>query len=286
MSAFELVEPRTLEDALDLMDTDEPGVRPFGGGTALMLMMKAQLFKPVRLVSLRRVGGPLFGISAMKDFIRMGAMTTLAQLDQSPLIRLQLPVIGKTMSTLANVRIRNVATLGGGLAHGDPHLDLPPVWAALGARARLVSTRGEREIAAEEMTAGYYETNIQPGEIITHIDVPVRTGWVSAYSKVTTRAAHDWPALGLAMSLRLDGGRVSDLRLFLSAAVDKPTRLVGAEKVLRGALPGPAVFKHAGEAAVAEAGIESDSRGARDYKNQLLRVYLTRGLTDLTGSAP
>ena len=137
MPALELAEPDTLEEAFALLADDE-GARPMGGGTALMLMMKAQLFRPAKLVSLRQISS-LSGFSLSEDrtHIRIGAMTTFSALEQSPLIARHLPVVTQTMKTLANVRVRNVASVGGNLAHGDPHLDLPPVWTALGASVRI-----------------------------------------------------------------------------------------------------------------------------------------------------
>jgi hypothetical protein len=134
-SSFDICEPRSLDEAFALLDPEDPAIRPIGGGTALMLMMKAQVYKPQRLVSLRRLGGRFDGcaLSADGGSFRIGAMTTFAELEHSPQIRAHLPVIPQAMRSLANVRVRNVATVGGNLAHADPHLDLPPIWVALAA---------------------------------------------------------------------------------------------------------------------------------------------------------
>jgi carbon-monoxide dehydrogenase medium subunit len=285
LTSFDLAEPRTLEEAFALLDSDDPAVRPIGGGTALMLMMKAQVFKPVRLVSLRRLGG-FAGIEVAPDNnrVRIGAMTTFAELEHSPEIARLLPVVPATMLTLANVRVRNVATVGGNLAHGDPHLDLPPVWTALDAHVHIVGGKGRRTIPVGQLFAGYYETTLAQGEIIEAIEVPVKPDWRSHYAKVTTRAAHDWPALGLAVSAKLTGNRIDDIRLVISAAVDRPTRLATAEKVLRGATLDEAALARAGETAVGEVHIESDLRGSAAYKQHLLRVYLARAVKTLQGA--
>lgn len=285
MASFELAEPTSLADAFDLLDPDDPAVRPMGGGTALMLMMKAQLFKPTRLVSLRRLGRPFTGFSLAEDkaAFRIGAMTTFAELEHAPEVKAHLPVVARTMKTLANVRVRNVATVGGNLAHGDPHLDLPPVWAALGAEALVVSRNGERVVPVEEIFAGYYETTIADGELIAELRVPVRPAWRSTYVKVTTRAAHDWPALGLAVSAASDGARIRDIRIVLSAALDKPTRLVTVEDALRGAAIDEASLRRAGDAAVDEANVETDNRGSAEYKRHLLRVHLARAVQTVAG---
>jgi carbon-monoxide dehydrogenase medium subunit len=283
MTSFELVEPHSLEEAFGFLDHEDPAVRPVGGGTALMLMMKAQIFKPVRLVSLRHIGGRFSGIALDPGggFFRIGAMTTFSALEHSPEIRSRLPVIPRAMKTLANVRVRNVATVGGNLAHADPHLDLPPVWMSLGAKVVIVGPDGERVIPVEDLFVGYYETTLNNNELIAELEVPVRPGWRSTYVKVTTRAAHDWPALGIALSAEIDGRQIKDLSLVLSAAVDRPTRLAAAEAVLRGAEIDATLLRRAGEAAVAETHIESDSQGSASYKQHLLRVHLGRAIQSM-----
>ena len=284
MASFELVEPHSLPEAFDLLD-DDPAIRPIGGGTALMLMMKSQLFKPVRLVSLRSVGPRLDGISLSDDatHIRIGAMTTFSELEHSPLIAKYLPVIPQTMKTLANVRVRNVATVGGNLAHGDPHLDLPPVWTALDASVVISSPDGMRTVPVQEIFAGYYENTLSYNEIITELHVPVRSAWTSTYVKVTTRAAHDWPALSIAVSGACEDRHVKDIRIVLGAAVDTPTRLASAENALRGKPVDERVLHEAGDAAISEVDIEADSRGSAAYKKQLLRVHLGRAMQAIAG---
>jgi carbon-monoxide dehydrogenase medium subunit len=120
--------------------------------------------------------------------------------------------------------------------------------------------------------------------LISEVRVPLRPTWRSTYVKVTTRAIHDWPALGIAVSTEFTGRRINDLRIVLSAALDKPTRLVAAEEVLRGADVDEASLRRAGEAAVAEVDIHSDSRGSAPYKNHLLRVHLARAFQSIVGA--
>lgn len=278
MSDLEYVEPQSLQAVFAQLDPDDPAVRPIGGGTALMLMMKAGLYKPRRLVSLRRAGNPFdsFARNADGGSFRIGALTTFAQLEHAPEIRSHFPAISQAMKTLANVRVRNVATVGGNLAHADPHLDLPPIWVALDATALIVSARGERIVPVENIFAGYYETTIANDELVAGIDVPIRPGWRSRYVKVTTRAAHDWPALGLAFSLDFSGTRIRDLRLVFSAAVDRPVRLSRAEDALRGKPVDDASLGRAVDACLGEVEIASDSRGSSDYKKHLLAVHFRR----------
>src|SRR4029077_3901260 len=124
MTPFELEEPASLAEAIALID---PDVRPIAGGTALMLMMKAGVFRPTRLVSLRRLANTLSEIAAgPSGELTIGAMASLSTLEHSTVLARHVPVIVRTMRRLSNVRVRNVATVGGALAHADPHMDLPP----------------------------------------------------------------------------------------------------------------------------------------------------------------
>jgi aerobic carbon-monoxide dehydrogenase medium subunit len=268
MAPFELAEPRSLSQAIFLLDSE--GARSLSGGTALMLMMKAGVLRPTRLVSLRKLG--LDGIEDGGE-LRIGAMTTLRTLETSDLIKKNCRVIARTLRTLSNVRVRNVATVGGALAHADPHMDLPPLLVALGARVTIAGPRGERNAPLEELYAGYLENTLQRNELITAVQIPPMGKRRAAYLKCTTRSADDWPAVGVAAVLDSE-----EVTLVVSAATDKPTRLHAAEKILKGKTGDPKALKQAAEAAAEEVQIESDLHGSAAYKKQLIRVYLARAI--------
>jgi carbon-monoxide dehydrogenase medium subunit len=278
MTPFELLEPRSLREATGLLDPDDASVRPIAGGTALMLMMKAGVFQPKRLVSLRGIAA-LTAIGQADDgALKIGAMTPLSMVEQSAAVRAHAPVITRTLRTLSNVRVRNVATIGGHLAHGDPHMDLPPVLIALGAHVTVAGRSGERAIPVEDLFAGYFETVLARDELISALVVPAQGTRRACYLKCTTRAVHDWPALGVAVSLGSEGDSVRDVSIVISAATEKPTRLSGAEKVLRGGRSSDALLRQAGEAAADEAELITDGQGSAAYKKQLVRVYVARAL--------
>ena len=287
MTPFELLEPRSLREAAALLDTGGPSARPVAGGTAVMLMMKLGVLRPARLVSLRAVEGRYSEISLDSDSaLHIGALATLSALERSPVIRKEAPVITRTLRTLANVRVRNVATVGGHLAHADPHMDLPPVLIALGAHVSLVAPKGVRMIPLGELHAGYLETTLGRGELIAAVIVPRQGARRAAYLKCTTRSADDWPALGVAVVLELDSDTVRDVRIVISAATDTPTRLASAEGVLRGARVDDAMLRRAGDAAASEAGVIGDAHGSAAYKKELVRVYVTRAVrAALAGAA-
>ena len=278
MTPFDLVEPTSLKEALGLLDPDDPAVRPLGGGTALMLMMKAGVFRPTRLVSLRKVGG-MSGIKAGADgSLTIGAMTPLAALEHSAEVARAAPVITRTMRRLSNVRVRNVATVGGALAHGDPHMDLPPVLIALDASVTAVSPTGERTLKVEDLLTGYYETALEKNELIASVTIPAQGARRAAYIKFTAGSAEDWPALGVAVSVEAAGDTLRSATVVASAATTKATRLVSAEAVLKGARVDEKSLRAAGDAGAQEADIISDVRGSAAYKRELIRVHVGRAV--------
>ena len=279
MTPFEIAEPRTLREAVSLLDADDPTIRPLGGGTALMLMMKAGVFEPAKLVSLRSVEPRYAEIKAEADgSIRIGALTPLAALEHSKDIADKLPVITSTMPLLSNVRVRNVATVGGALAHGDPHMDLPPIMIALGATVTVVGPKGERSIPVAELVTGYYETQFAKNELISEIVVPPQAGKRSVYLKCTTRAAHDWPALGVAVTMAADRDGVRDVEVVISAATERAIRIDKTSKLLAGRRPDAKLLADAGQAAAAEVEPIGDAQGSVAYKRELVRVYVERAL--------
>lgn len=272
MAPFELAEPRSLPEAFSLLQDD--GARPMSGGTALMLMMKAGVLRPTRLVSLRRLS--LAGIRQENGGLRVGAMTTMREIEKSTAVRDGWPVITRMLRTLANVRVRNVATVGGALSHGDPHMDLPPLLSALGAKVTISSAQGERQALVEGLYAGYLETTLKPGELITEVQVPALGGRRAAYLKCTTRSADDWPALGMAVVLDAQKREAS---IVVSAATDRPTRLSQVEAILKGKDIDEKLLAQAAEAARA-IDIEGDLHGSAAYKKHLIGVYLKRAVNE------
>jgi carbon-monoxide dehydrogenase medium subunit len=279
MIPFELAEPTSLAAAIKLLNPDDPTIRPIAGGTALMLMMKAGVFNPEKLVSLRKIESKYSSISADAKGLRIGAMTTLGTLERSADVIRITPIISRTLRTLSNVRVRNVATVGGALAHGDPHMDLPPVLMALGATMTIIGPNGERQLAVEELFSGYYETVLEKNELIAEVHVPAQGSRKAAYYKVTTGSADDWPALGVAAVIEADGKAIKTARIVASAATDKATRLKATEALLNGKTVTDALLEEAGEAAVSESEFIADVRGSVPYKRELMKVYVRRAVS-------
>ena len=278
MIPFELAQPKSLAEAIKLLDPDDSTVRPMGGGTALMLMMKAGVFRPSKLVSLRNIESKYTAIAADGHGLRIGAMTTLSALEHSAEVRKHAPVLIRTLLTLSNVRVRNVATVGGALAHGDPHMDLPPVLIALGATLTITGAKGERSLPVEELFLGYYETVLEKNELISELRVPAQGNKRAAYMKVTAGSADDWPAVGIAVVIEGDGGTIRSARIVASAATEKAMRLKSAEAALSGGRVEDALLRQAGDAAADVVECLSDIRGSAPYKRELIRVYVRRAV--------
>ena len=279
MTPFEIFEPRTMREASSLLDAADGSVRPISGGTALMLMMKAGVFQPTRLVSLRSVEPQYSEIKFSADgAVNIGALATLSMLEHSQELQRSFPVIAYSMKDLSNVRVRNVATVGGCLAHGDPHMDLPPILIALGASVRVIGPQGERVIAVAELLTGYYETQLAKNELISEVMIPPQNGKRAVYLKCTTRAAHDWPALGVAVSITSDRDGVKEANVVISAATERAMLAERTSAILVGQRPSNKLLQKAGEAASSEVDLIGDAQGSVPYKRQLVRVYVQRAL--------
>jgi carbon-monoxide dehydrogenase medium subunit len=229
-------------------------------------------------VSLRKIESRYATVRATANGLDIGAMTTLTSLERSADVRAHAPVVTQTLLTLSNVRVRNVATVGGALAHGDPHMDLPPVLMALGASITIVSPDGERSLLVEDLFSGYYETTLAKNELIASVQVPAQGGKRAAYTKVTTGSTDDWPALGIAVVIEQDANAIKTARIVASAATEKATRLKAAEAILNGNPIDEKLLRRAADAAVEEAEFVADVRGSVPYKRELMRVYVQRAV--------
>ncbi len=167
MTPFEFLLPYSLEEALSLLDPEDPGIRPVSGGTAVMLMMKAGVLRPTRLVSLHKIGQQHAAIEVKAGGeLLIGGQAKLADIECHSAVRAGWPLLAQALRGVANARVRAVATLGGCISHADPHLDMPPVLAALEARIGISGPRGERMVSAEDFSTGYYETVLQRDELV------------------------------------------------------------------------------------------------------------------------
>ncbi|MBM2810328.1 MAG: hypothetical protein HW416_1087 [Chloroflexi bacterium] len=281
MIPFDLRFPTTVQEALELLDQYGEEARPMAGGTALVLLMQQRLVTPQVVVSLSRVDG-LSSISA-NGSLRIGALVNHRVVEESPEVKAGWPLLAETYHRVATVRIRNVATVGGGLAHADPNQDPPATLIALNATVTAASSGGKREMPIEDLFKGYYETCLTPDELITELTVPrpVRP-LKTAYIKFLPRTADDYATVAVAVALDVADGRCVDARIALNAAGSTPIRARDAENVLRGQPLSDEVFRAAAATVPAIVDPVSDHRGSANYKSRMAEVFVRRALEKAT----
>jgi carbon-monoxide dehydrogenase medium subunit len=247
------------------------------GGTALMQMMKSGVFQPTQLISLRSITGNE-DISLRDQHLCIGAMASLSKIEKSDLVRTQCPTLINVMKRLANVRVRNSARIGGALAHGDPHMDLPPFLSCLDATVQIQSKDSKRIMPLQNLYLGYYETSLAKDELITEILIPIKSNHHSTYLKCTTRSVDDWPALGIAADIRLNQSVIEKIRLVVGAACEIPTTLSKTESFLTGKSVNDSLLNEAENIAKTEIKPLSDELGSSEYKLHLTGIYLKRAI--------
>ena len=288
MHRFDWLEPRSLDEVHAALREHGDDAKLMAGGTALMLLMRQGLVQPAVIVSLQRVPG-LDSIEAQNGTVRIGALCTHRRVETHPLVRERHPALRETLKRVATIRIRNMGTIGGNLAHSDPSQDPPPTLIALGASVHIAGPDGARSLPLDEFFTDYYENALQPSEVLTTIEVPDQAAsfggngaaaarYLQAFSKFLPRSVDDYATVAVAVSLAMsaDGSRCEDARIGLGSAGPTPLRARGAEAALRGRELTDAALREAGEAAAAECDPLADVRGSSEYKREMVKVWLAR----------
>lgn len=278
MRDFYFHTPRTLDEALALLDEHQDDGRPMAGGTALVVMMKQSLVDADHLISLARVPG-LTGVRLESDGLHIGALTLHRDVETSDLVKQHAPLLADVYRHVATVRIRNVATVGGGIAHGDPAQDPPPGLIALDAKVKVQSKSGERIIPINDMFVDYYETAIEPGELLTEIIVPATAADAkTTYIKFLPRTADDYATVAVAAHAQLNDGKVNNLRVALGAAGPTPIHATAVQQALEGQAATPENIRQAAQAVADEVDPLDDFRGSSGYKRDMAVVFTRRAL--------
>ena len=279
---FQLVEPETLAAALDAVAGRDGDARLVAGGTALVPMIRLGLVKPDRLISLHRLP-ELAAIRRDGGILELGAMARLADIHTAPLVREGWPLLAEAARRVATPAIRVSGTIGGNLCYAEAASDPGPALLCLEAEVRIARSVGGRTVPATDFFRGFYETALQPGEIVTAIRVPATPGGArSGYVKFTSRSAEDRPLVGVAALVVPDSsGRWLDARIGLGGVAPTPIRARRAEATLRGESPTDAALRATAEAAAREAEPLSDLMGSADYRREMIRVWVRRLLTML-----
>jgi len=280
MIPFEYRTPKSLKEVHQELKEFGADAKLIAGGTALVIMMRQRLVRPSSLISLRMVRG-LNGIAEKDGGLRIGGLATHREVETSPLVRRRVPLLAETYRHVATIRVRNMATVGGGLAHADPNQDPPPTLMVLGATLKASSAGGSRVIPLEEFFTDYYETVLKPDEIITEVSVPrLPANSGGAFVKFLPRTADDYATVSAAAVIILDRARkiFTDVRIALGSVGTTPIRAREAEAVLRGQPVKREALREAAEKVRQAVDPVSDFRGSAAYKKEMAVVFVRRAL--------
>ncbi len=283
MNDFEFHAPTSLKDAAALLAQYDGDANLMSGGTALMLLLKQSLVQPDHLISLHRVPEGR-SIEVSDGVLRIGGLVTQREVEQSSVVREAAPLLANAYSRVATVRIRNSATVGGGLAQADPAMDPPPSLLILDASVKVTSASGERVIPIADWYRDYYETSIEPGEIVTELQVPVQPknlGWT--YIKYLPRTEDDYATVAAAALGRVEGGKIAEVRVGLGAVASTALRASDLESALQGADARFDVLKDASQSVAGIVDPTSDPRGSAGYKRDMAVVFARRAMQAALG---
>lgn len=280
--SFELLQPHSLAEAVELLQKHGDDSRAIGGGTTLVILMKQRALHYPFLVDLQTIPG-LSHITQDSDGIRIGALATHRMIELSPLVRRAFPALAEAFSHIGNVRVRQTASVGGNLAHADYRLDPPPPLLALGASVSAFGPKGPRVIPLNDFFRGMYETALEPGEILTEIKIPqMPANSRAVYLRYSTLSANDWPCVGVAAFMQKEGGRCQQLRLALGGVAATPLLISGLEFAQDQVLDAGVIDKIL-TAVEEQISPSSDMRGSEWYKRKMARLFARKAIEQLNG---
>ena len=276
LPTFQLHEPNALKEAVTILEEYGEDARPIAGGTALVPMMRFGLLQPGHLVSLHRILD-LDVISVKDGQLHIGALATHRQVASSSEVREKWPLLAQAVASVATPAIRTTGTLGGNLCYTEAASDPAPALLALGASVHLTGFGGEREVPLEQFFLGFYEADIQPGEILASISIPsTRKEARFSYLRYAARSREDKPLVNVAALRSREG-----IRIGLGGVSPTPIRAKQAEQVLQGTALTAETIDAAAQAAAEECDPLDDLMGSADYRRDMIRVYVRRALSNL-----
>lgn len=279
---LELLEPRALDEAVAALGQHGDDAKIIAGGTALVLMLKNRLVAPEFLISLGRVSGLDTIRYEPGRGLRIGALATIRQAEISPVVREHFPTLAETFGKVANVRVRNAATVGGNVSEADYASDPPCV--LMGLRARVIATgpHGSREIPATEFFRDFYETALEPDEIVTEIVVPEASKAAKqSYIKYVTRSSEDRPCIGtFAWVDAAADGACRELRVTLGAVANTPQEFPEAEALAQGQRLGDDLIRQIASHYAEHIDPLTDMRGSAWYRKQMAEVFVRRAIEE------
>jgi carbon-monoxide dehydrogenase medium subunit len=277
--SFEYLRPKTVPEAVAMLQQHGAEAKILSGGQSLIPMMKLRLARPGFLIDINRIAG-LSYVKEEGGYLKIGGLTREAELEASPLLRSKYPILLDTAHVIADPQVRNMATVGGNLAHGDPANDHPATMMALGAQVVATGPKGERVISIENFFLSLFSTALQQEEILTEIRIPVppaRSG--GAYLKLE-RKVGDFATAAVAAQLTQDEkGVCQKVGIGLTNVGPTPVKARKAEEFLRGKKLDEANITQAAQFAADQSAPSPDLRGPVEYKKGLVKELAKRALT-------
>lgn len=279
MKNFEYLEPQSVTEACRLLAQYGGDAKVFAGGAHLTILMKQGLYQPKVLINIKKIP-ELRGIRFdPKKGLTLGALVTHREIETSPVVSEKFSVLSQAEKELANIRVRNMGTVGGNLASGEPLTDLSQIFIALDGKLQVARAEGERMIPVEELFVDFYQTSLLDDEIVTQVTLPPfppRSG--VEYIRFSSSSVVDKPSVGVAVRVTLDeaGGACKTARIVLGCVGPTPLRARNAERLLTGKALAPELVEEIGAAAAQECSPTEDLRGSEHYKRAVVRALVKR----------
>jgi len=281
MKNFDYLEPKSVAEACALLRQHGSEARVFAGGAQLTILMKQGLYQPKTLINIKKIP-ELAGITFdPKAGLTIGALVKHRELETSKLVQDRFPILCEAEREIANIRVRNVGTIGGNLASGEALTDLSQIFIALDGKVKISGPAGTRDLLVEELFVDYYQTSLAEDEILTHVSVPPMPPHSGiAYIRFSSSSTVDKPSVGVAARVTLEGGtrRAQSVRIVLGCVGPTPVRARKAEALLAGKNITPESAEETGALASQECNPSSDLRGSERYKRAIVRMLVKRAL--------
>jgi aerobic carbon-monoxide dehydrogenase medium subunit len=269
--------PKTVSEAVELLAEHEDEASVLAGGQSLIPLLALRLAHPAVLIDINGID-ELSGVSATDGWVAIGATTREYLAEESGTIAGQLPLLAAALPLIGHEAIRSRGTIGGSLAHADPAAELPAVARALDAEFVVRGPSGERVIPAADWFEGYLMTSRQPDELLTEVRFPAASPGTGVSFQEVARRHGDFAMVGLAASVTLADGTISDARLAFAGISDVPLRAAGAEELLAGETPSPELFDEAARRATSDLDPPSDLHGSAEYRKKVAAALVRRSL--------
>jgi carbon-monoxide dehydrogenase medium subunit len=277
LPSFDYEAPETVSEAVELLSEHLDEASVLAGGQSLIPLLALRLAHPAVLIDINGVDG-LSGVSTTDGQVVIGAMTREYVAEESATVAGAVPLLAAALPLIGHEAIRSRGTIGGSLAHADPAAELPAVARALDAEFVVRSASGERVIAATDWFEGYLTTSRRPDELLVEVRFPAAGRGTGISFQEVARRHGDFAVVGLAASLTLSDGAISDARLAFSGVSDVPVRAVGAEDLLVGERPSADLFDEAARRATEDIDPPADLHGSSDYRKKVAAALVRRGL--------